>query len=296
MLHSPCPIGRGPAAAHASGRPGRAARAGVALLLALAAGLPGATAAQAVSPYPDAAAAPASNPSLESALAAEPFGGPEPRGAGAWSYGLLLGGGALAAVAAGLVLRARRAQEPDPVEPLLVFAPPAVAPPALPLPAPARPRAAPAAPEAAPRPQVRVPMMVAPAPAAEVDDALTVRLEFPAEGRVQFLPGALEVVGGAERQREIRFLRTGEPVAEYTIGRTGGAPHRHVQLSAPTVSRLHARMRFAGGSWSITNLSSTNPLRVNGRELRVSEESRVLADGDRIEVGEVVLLFRGVPR
>jgi predicted component of type VI protein secretion system len=55
-------------------------------------------------------------------------------------------------------------------------------------------------------------------------------------------------------------------------------------------------MRFAEGAWTISNLSSTNPLRVNGRELALSEESPALADGDRIEVGEVVLRFRGPGR
>ena len=55
-------------------------------------------------------------------------------------------------------------------------------------------------------------------------------------------------------------------------------------------------MRFADGAWTIRNLSTTNPLRLNGRELDVAEESPALADGDRIEVGEVVLRFRGPAR
>jgi pSer/pThr/pTyr-binding forkhead associated (FHA) protein len=118
----------------------------------------------------------------------------------------------------------------------------------------------------------------------------------PADGRLQFLPGALEVVDGADLQREIRFLRSGGPVTEYTIGRSAGPATSHVQLPVSTVSRLHARMRFAEGAWTISNLSSTNPLRVNGRELSVAEESPALADGDRIEVGEVVLRFRGPAR
>ncbi|MET0396058.1 MAG: FHA domain-containing protein, partial [Longimicrobiaceae bacterium] len=154
-------------------------------------------------------------------------------------------------------------------------------------------------PSAAAPGRIQVPRF-APAPAAappaELEDELTVRLEMPGEGRLQFLPGALEVVDGTDRQREIRFLRSAGAVTEYTIGRAGGPPTSHVQLPVPTVSRQHARMRFADGAWTIRNLSSTNPLRVNGRELDVAEESPALADGDRIEVGEVVLRFRGPAR
>jgi nucleoid-associated protein YgaU len=282
-------------------------------------------------PAPPPAAAPPARigtPALESALAAEPI--PESRSTdegGPWMYGLVLGGVALAVAGAGLVMYLRRDTDPLPEEPFLVFAPPANPPPALPLRAPAPRAAAPsrplpaAAPVQAPVPAparaaapVPTPVQAAPAQApvriqaprfapappapsaAELEDELTVRLEVPADGRLQFLPGALEVVDGADTQREIRFLRSGGPVTEYTIGRSGGPATSHVQLPVSTVSRLHARMRFAEGAWTISNLSSTNPLRVNGRELALSEESPALADGDHIEVGEVVLRFRGPGR
>jgi hypothetical protein len=249
-------------------------------------------------------------PALESALAAEPLPEAGPRdGTGPWVYGLVLGGVALAAAGAGLVLHLRRDREPTLEEPFLVFAPPVNPPPELPLrpvappPRPATPPAS--APPVPPPPSVPAPGRVqvphfapapAPAPPAELEDELTVRLELPGEGRLQFLPGALEVVDGTDRQREIRFLRSAGAVTEYTIGRAGGPATSHVQLPVPTVSRQHARMRFADGAWTIRNLSSTNPLRVNGRELDVAEESPALADGDRIEVGEVVLRFRGPAR
>jgi hypothetical protein len=307
------------------------------LLLGLAAGVPGPSAAQdtalaraQVQAPPPVAAPPEriGTPALESALAAEPI--PESRSTDEgrpWMYGLVLGGVALAVAGVGLVMYLRRDTDPLPEEPFLVFAPPANPPPALPLRAPAPPRAAAPArplPAAAPAPApapvraaapmptamqaaapAQAPMRIqaprfAPAPpapsAADMEDELTVRLEVPADGRLQFLPGALEVVDGADTQREIRFLRSSGPVTEYTIGRSGGPATSHVQLPVSTVSRLHARMRFAEGAWTISNLSSTNPLRVNGRELALSEESPALADGDRIEVGEVVLRFRGPGR
>lgn len=288
------------------------------LALALAAGAPGAASAQAPAQTPASPpAAPGAErlgtPALESALAAEPI--PPARttdeGSGPWTYGLVLGGVVLVLAGVGVAMYLRRDREPPPEEPFLVFAPPAAPPPerplrvaapqraAVPAPVPAPVAAMPAAGRAAAPGRIPVPRMAPaamPRPAAEPDDELTVRLEVPAEGRLQFLPGALEVVDGADRQREIRFLRAAGAVTEYTIGRAGGPPTSHVQLQAPTVSRQHARMRFADGAWTISNLSSTNPLRVNGHELAMAEESRALADGDRIEVGEVVLRFRGPAR
>ncbi|HEX8276436.1 MAG TPA: FHA domain-containing protein [Longimicrobiaceae bacterium] len=317
MHHSPSLPGRGAGTAPAHLRAVRPSggRATVLLALALAAGAPGAAAAQAPAQTPaPPAGAPAAErlgtPALESALAAEPI--PPPRtdeGTGPWTYGLVLGGVALVLAGAGVAMYLRRDREPLPEEPFLVFAPPAAPPPERPLrisapqraaaPVPTSAAAAPAAVRAAAPERIPVPRMAPagpPRPAAEPDDELTVRLEVPAEGRLQFLPGALEVVDGADRQREIRFLRSAGAVTEYTLGRAGGPPTSHVQLQAPTVSRQHARMRFADGAWTISNLSSTNPLRVNGHELAMAEESRALADGDRIEVGEVVLRFRGPAR
>ncbi len=307
--------GAGPASAHLRAARPAAWRTLAQLLLALAAGAPLPSAAQDTARVPapspvEPQPTPVGTPALESALAAEPMPEAGPRdGAGPWVYGLVLGGVALAVAGAGLVLHLRRDREPPMEEPLLVFAPPVNPPPELPLRAPAAPRAVaahtppprPAAPPpSAPAPdRILVPHFApaaAPAAPAELEDELTVRLEVPGEGRLQFLPGALEVVDGTDRQREIRFLRAAGAVTEYTIGRAGGPPTSHVQLPVPTVSRQHARMRFADGAWTIRNLSSTNPLRVNGRELDVAEESPALADGDRIEVGEVVLRFRGPAR
>ncbi|HEX2190966.1 MAG TPA: FHA domain-containing protein [Longimicrobiaceae bacterium] len=292
MHHSPSPDGAGRAAA-------------LTALLALAALAAAPAWSQDAAPPPaeplplDSAASVLQGvPTGEPILEEEGRGGPAP-----WTYGLLAGGVVLVAGAAALFRRWRRGREEgDPEEPLLLFAPPATPPPALPHPA-RSPAARPAAPAAAPA-QVQTFRVAAPVPAParapaagpELADELTVRLTIPAEGRLQFLPGALEVLEGADRQREIRFLRGGGEVTEYTIGRAAGAPERHVQLAVPTVSRLHARMRFAEGAWTISNLSSTNPLRVNGRELAGPEDGHLLADGDRVEIGEVVLRYRGAPR
>jgi len=119
----------------------------------------------------------------------------------------------------------------------------------------------------------------------------TVRFRRPGDEPIQLLPARLEVVAGEPRHREIRFVRIpGEPV-ELILGRDGGDTPHHVALTSNTVSREHARFAFAGGRWAVANLSRTNPVVLNDEELTNGDGERVLADGDRLELGEVVLRF-----
>jgi hypothetical protein len=142
---------------------------------------------------------------------------------------------------------------------------------------------------------------VAPAAAAvvrhepESEEVQLGRVQFhrPPEGTLQLLPGRLEIVGGTDREDEIRFVRVPgrEPVV--TFGRSDGEPHTHVRLNALTVSRVHAAMRFHGGSWFIENRSTTNPVMVNGAPLPLAGGAPVkLSDGDTMELGEVIFRFR----
>jgi hypothetical protein len=120
------------------------------------------------------------------------------------------------------------------------------------------------------------------------------RYEVPAKGResVQVLPGHLEVEVGSNVGEAIRFMRLkGEP-ADITIGAAEGPRHRHIKLPAETVSRTHARMQYLDGRWRITNLSATNPTLVNGQELDAAARTRLLDDGDMIQIGEMLLRFR----
>lgn len=123
--------------------------------------------------------------------------------------------------------------------------------------------------------------------------AETVRFRRPSEEPVQLLPGRLEVLSGESKHREIRFVRVpGEPL-QLVVGRDPGAPSpRHVALQSSTVSRQHARFEFSEGKWAVANLSRTNPVIVNDEHLTDTSGERTLADGDRIELGEVVLRFR----
>ena len=115
-------------------------------------------------------------------------------------------------------------------------------------------------------------------------------------GTVQFLPGRLEVLQGrGVAGQELRFIRPEDPaeLPTVTFGRGEGPLYRHVQLRAPTVSRMHARLVLQdGGVWTLENLSKTNPIVLNGVELANGAPPEPLADGDRIEMGEIVFRYR----
>lgn len=120
----------------------------------------------------------------------------------------------------------------------------------------------------------------------------TVVFNRPVDEPMQLLPGRLQVIAGEPVTEDLRFFsRLGEP-PRIVVGRDTGAPHRHITLRSPTVSRRHARIDFDNGNWTITNLSQTNPVIVNDRVLTNGGSARKLADGDRIELGEVALRFR----
>lgn len=124
-------------------------------------------------------------------------------------------------------------------------------------------------------------------------NASTLRLERPTDGTLQFLPGKLEVVEGRDVGQEIRFVKTAGPDGQtITFGRAEGPQYRHIQLQEHTVSRQHAKMTLDGKTWTLVNMSRTNPVTVNGLPLAAEGTQVVLRDGDRIEMGEVVFRFR----
>ena len=107
---------------------------------------------------------------------------------------------------------------------------------------------------------------------------------------VQLLPGRLEPAG-SDVDQEIRFVRT-PGVNKFTFGRSAGPALTHIQLLAPTASRMHAYMIIENGRWRIGNMSETNRVLVNGEPLELNDADRWLHDGDRIELGEVAFVFR----
>ena len=133
----------------------------------------------------------------------------------------------------------------------------------------------------------------APPPPAAVVEGRTIKMHAPPAGTLKLLPGWLEVVSGDDVVKEIRFYKPkGEGAAETTFGRAEGRPYVHVQLKPMTVSSRQAKVSFEGGVASLTNYATnaSNPTRVNDREMAV-EEKVALADGDKVEMGEVVFRF-----
>jgi len=126
---------------------------------------------------------------------------------------------------------------------------------------------------------------------AEPDTSATVRFRRPTDDAVQVLPGRLEVVAGEPYHKEIRFVRRPGEQPEVILGRDFDGSPGHVELQSKTVSRRHARLAFANGQWRVANLSQTNPIVVNDEALAAGNGERTLADGDCLELGEVVLRF-----
>jgi hypothetical protein len=74
--------------------------------------------------------------------------------------------------------------------------------------------------------------------------------------------------------------------AEATIGR---APSNSISIADGSVSSNHARIVRTGEGFFLEDLQSRNGTFVNGE--KVAEEKRLLADGDLIRVGKVILTF-----
>ncbi len=70
----------------------------------------------------------------------------------------------------------------------------------------------------------------------------------------------------------------------FNIGRGRG---NDLQLLDLSVSRQHARLRFANGVWYIQDLSSRNGIRVNNIPIRAARLNR----GDRIILGRYEFVF-----
>jgi hypothetical protein len=69
-----------------------------------------------------------------------------------------------------------------------------------------------------------------------------------------------------------------------TVGRLAECD---ITLDDPSVSRRHARISQDGSAWTITDLGSTNGVKVNGERVVTAD----LRDGDRIELGNARLAF-----
>ncbi|MFN8095489.1 MAG: FHA domain-containing protein [Vicinamibacteria bacterium] len=83
----------------------------------------------------------------------------------------------------------------------------------------------------------------------------------------------------------------GDPPEEHRLGRRttiGRTPDNDIQVSDGLVSRHHARITVAGASWVLEDLKSGNGTFVNDQRI----EKGVLSDGDRLQIGPRVFVFR----
>ena len=88
------------------------------------------------------------------------------------------------------------------------------------------------------------------------------------------------------RKFVITFAGTEGPAKEINDDsiRIGRLASCDLQLYHNAVSRIHAGINFADDNFTLVNLSTSNPLSLNGRIL-ASQKSDVLADGDTIQIG-----------
>ncbi len=127
-------------------------------------------------------------------------------------------------------------------------------------------------------------------PPPTVVEGSTIKFHAPPPGTLKVLPGRFEVVGDPS-VKEIRVFKTKDDVeTDVTLGRAAGPPYSHIQLKPQTVSAKQCKLMYSNGTYTIINYSSTNPTRVNGEALGTGD-SRRLNDGDKIEMGEVTLIY-----
>jgi len=146
------------------------------------------------------------------------------------------------------------------------------------------------------------------APAAPHDHASERPLELPAErppadgqdgqdgqdGNTMIYAGApaaapaVQAAPTARPQRALLALggrRLLVPPDGATVGRSRDCD---VVLDDAGVSRRHAEIRPGPDGWTLTDLGSTNGVRVNGHELR---GAHALRPGDRVELGSTEIVF-----
>jgi|GEM_PF-4115523 len=127
-------------------------------------------------------------------------------------------------------------------------------------------------------------------PPPTVVEGSTIKFHAPPPGTLKVLPGRFEVVGDPSI-KEIRIFKTKADVEpEVTLGRASGPPYSHIQLKPQTVSAKQCKLMYSNGMYTLINYSSTNPTRINGEALGAGD-SRRLNDGDKIEMGEVTLIY-----
>ncbi|MCW5830804.1 MAG: sigma 54-interacting transcriptional regulator [Deltaproteobacteria bacterium] len=121
-----------------------------------------------------------------------------------------------------------------------------------------------------------------PAGPTSVARALPTRLLRATPEQITCVAARLELLGKARGPVSAVF-----PLPDRAIA-VGKSPDCDIVLADEFVSRLHARLVPVPGGWRIEDLGSRNGTRINGRETGAA----LLADGDRIQIGNLRFLFR----
>jgi pSer/pThr/pTyr-binding forkhead associated (FHA) protein/ABC-type multidrug transport system ATPase subunit len=92
-----------------------------------------------------------------------------------------------------------------------------------------------------------------------------------------------------------KLVLQGADGKEYALNKQnitiGSSPHNDIVLTDPRIATFHARIRGRDGRYELQDLGSAAGTLVNGE--RLSQEPRVLRDGDRIATGGVLFVFKG---
>ena len=89
--------------------------------------------------------------------------------------------------------------------------------------------------------------------------------------------------------------RSGEKPQTHHVGKRsvfiGRAENMEVLIDDPSVSGAHAQLVYCAGTYTLTDLKSTNGTKVNGQFIK----THLLRDSDRIRFGQVTCIFELPP-
>jgi pSer/pThr/pTyr-binding forkhead associated (FHA) protein len=112
-----------------------------------------------------------------------------------------------------------------------------------------------------------------------MSDKATRKMSRPERAAMQALRASLVIVeGGAEGSE---FALEGECCV------VGRGPGVDLALDDSAMSRQHAAFERSAEGWRVSDLGSTNGIKVNGAQVKVAD----LKHGDRVSLGEHVLQY-----
>ncbi len=126
----------------------------------------------------------------------------------------------------------------------------------------------------------------------EIDNP-TIKIYRPSEKTLKVLDDCFEPIEGISDVNKIFLYQNKDNLnTEYTFGRNPGSEHYHIQLKSPAVSRKQAKLIYLRDKYVLVNYadSSSNPTRVNDKEMAVNESVEIQHD-DIITMADVKLRF-----